>query len=109
MAPETRLVVFLYRLLRDHLPSGEVEKIMLDCEGIVSAYPCFSDSHTEAKARDVARRLIGPAGSLSICGKTVKRHNTTYLCRRIPGHDLKEPHDDGVGTTWTDGTTELRR
>jgi hypothetical protein len=54
-----KLVAFLYILLRDYLPSGVVEGIMIKhverCDGDV----VFSNPFTEGHARELASRMVG--------------------------------------------------
>ncbi len=53
------LVVFLYHLLRDHMPSGEVEKLMERVEG-GAATKVFTNGWTARHAQCLADRLVPP-------------------------------------------------
>ncbi|MGH9716417.1 MAG: hypothetical protein ACRD4R_06790 [Candidatus Acidiferrales bacterium] len=57
----TRLVTFLYILLRDHLPAGDVEAIIVNhVEKFPDRRPIFSNPFVEEYAREIASRLDGP-------------------------------------------------
>lgn len=53
-----RLVAFLYDLLRDHLPAGEVEKLVRDAE-VVSPenIAVYTNGYLARYAKDLADRL----------------------------------------------------
>jgi hypothetical protein len=53
-----KLVTFLYILLRDHLPSGVVEGIMIN-HAEKGGTPVFSNPFTEGHARELAGRMVG--------------------------------------------------
>ncbi len=45
-----------------------------------------------------------------VCGAKAVRHNTAYVCQLEPDHvNGGNVHDDGAGTTWSDGTFEVHR
>lgn len=50
----SRLVSFLYQLMRDHLPPGVVENLVWDCE---NPEALFTNGYLANYAIDVARRL----------------------------------------------------
>jgi hypothetical protein len=53
------LVAFLYILLRDYLPAGSVEKIMVEhVEPYLDQELILSNEHLEAYARELAARLV---------------------------------------------------
>jgi len=51
-----KLQAFLYILVRDHLPFGEVERIVMDLEQHPDSYT-FSEEHLAEYAADLATRL----------------------------------------------------
>ena len=53
-----RLTAFLYILMRDHLPSGTVEKIMMDHVDVIIETPVYSNQHLVAHAREIADRIM---------------------------------------------------
>ncbi len=53
------LIAFLYHLLRDALPSGEVERLMLEAEKITPRNQAvYSNAHLAAYASELAGRLV---------------------------------------------------
>lgn len=57
----SRLVMFLYVLMRDEVTSGVVERIMEQHIEKAAGRPVkYSNPHVEAHARDVADRLLMP-------------------------------------------------
>ena len=54
-----KLVAFLYILLRDHLPAGVVEEIMVNHVEKFSGTPVFDNPFTEGHARELAGRMVG--------------------------------------------------
>ena len=57
--PLEPLINFLYVLLRDHLPSGVVEGIMVNhVEKARGRTRSYSNPHVEAHAREIAERLL---------------------------------------------------
>jgi hypothetical protein len=75
-----RLEVFLYLLLRDHLPSGVAERIMLDVDKASTA-PSFSNPHTAAHAAEIAHRLCpkrrDPSAELAVVAEELIRIKTS--------------------------------
>lgn len=55
--PHDKLEAFLYILLRDHLPSGVVEKIMLEHVESNLTEVTYSNEFGYAAAKDLAQRL----------------------------------------------------
>lgn len=53
-----RLVWFLYDLMRDHLPAGTVEKLVVDLEKVDADTAEFSNGWLAQYAQDVAARLV---------------------------------------------------
>jgi hypothetical protein len=56
-----RLVAFLYILLRDELPAGRIEAVLVDHVERVppGGSSVFSNAHLESYARELAERLAG--------------------------------------------------
>lgn len=54
---EQKLTAFVYLLLRDHIPSGKLNKIMDDIANIGERNAVYSDKNLEAMAQDFAKRL----------------------------------------------------
>ena len=52
-----RLTTFLYILLRDHVPAGDVEDI-LQHHAEVPGSPVYSNPHLAAYAKELAQRLV---------------------------------------------------
>lgn len=56
-----RLVALFYVLLRDHLPAGEIEKLVQQNIDRLPAPPfTFSNKHLEAYARELTARVEKP-------------------------------------------------
>lgn len=53
-----RLIAFLYLMLRDQLPAGVIEKIMVEQVDTLTQEPKFSNPHLEAYARELSERLL---------------------------------------------------
>lgn len=51
------LVVFLYLLLRDHLPAGKLEDVLAKTVGTSAPPYTLSNGYTAGHAADLARRL----------------------------------------------------
>ena len=62
MTDQDRLVMFLYLLMRDELPTGSVVKLIGEIEELGNLDPEFSNKHLEAMARDYADRLLDNLG-----------------------------------------------
>lgn len=54
---DDKLVAFLYLLMRDSLPTGEVERLIQETEHATPVQNQFSAVHLEAYARQLASRL----------------------------------------------------
>ena len=59
---QQRLVTFLYLLMRDKLPTGEVENLLKEAEKARS--PVFSAIYLENYARELAKRISASPPSL---------------------------------------------
>ena len=57
---DSRVVSFLYDLLRDHLPAGTVEALV---QAAMQTPVTFTNGHLARYAQDVAARLLGPAAA----------------------------------------------
>lgn len=53
-----RLVAVLYRLMRDHVPTGVIEQLLLDIRDEEEFD--FTNPHLEALARALATRIVFP-------------------------------------------------
>lgn len=56
MVMNTKLHAFLYILLKDHLPAGVVEKIMINHVEYIAGSP-FCSKHLSSYASELAERL----------------------------------------------------
>jgi len=56
MQPNHKLTAFLYLLIRDHLPSGKVAKLIMDVHKITENIE-YTNEHLEALAKDYATRI----------------------------------------------------
>lgn len=57
MSSTDRLVAFLYVLMRDDVVPGRVEEILIQHIEVSSTAACYSNTHLEAMAKEIAVRL----------------------------------------------------
>jgi len=68
-AADQRLITFLYVLLRDRLPAGQVEAIVVDHVEKARDRTCsYSNPYVEAYARELAERLTPTASIVGALG-----------------------------------------
>ena len=55
---QTKLTAFLYLMMRDHLPTGIIAKIVLDIDELEIDKIEYSNDHLKALAEDYAKRIL---------------------------------------------------
>jgi len=68
-----RMTVLFYLLMRDHLPVGAVNDLLMQC--VSKDVPFFSDSILQAKARSAVTQLVD--------GTYMVKHEKAYLDREL--------------------------
>jgi hypothetical protein len=78
---EDKLVVFLYVLAREHLPTGKIEQLLTDHIEGHDLEPVFSSPQLESLARDWERRLTTNGAdmfSLGMAKGQIERHHAEH-------------------------------
>lgn len=52
-----KLTTFLYLLMRDTVPTGEVARIVKEIESSLDQEPCFTNKHLASYAEEIAKKL----------------------------------------------------
>ena len=55
---QTKLTAFLYLIMRDHLPTGIIAKIIMDIDELDTGRIEYSNDHLRALAEDYAGRIL---------------------------------------------------
>ena len=58
VADSSKLVSFFYELLRDHLPVGEVERLVLNVTNPKASSCVYTNGYLAKYAQDIVQRLI---------------------------------------------------
>lgn len=89
------LEAFLYVLLRDHLTSGETEKLLHDAAVAYENGATFSNEHLHAYVNTIAERfVIRPANKHSVQIHLSRSGKLTYCGLEIPAHLQGKPDSD---------------